>query len=152
LPGGAVVLVHTLSDNKLRIQQQVRDTIERHGGHLGSVGSVHYMFAQKGEIIFKSQISNPKSQEELELQIIDLGIEDVEIGGDTWIVFCDPKKTFEIRQGLEKMGLQVELAQLIMKPTILVPVTDPAKLAAIEETLSNLTDLDDVQNVFTNYA
>ncbi len=146
LPGGAAVLVHTLSDNKLRTQQQVRDIVEKNGGHMGSVGSVHYMFAPKGEIVIKSP------SDERELEIIDLGVDDIERDGETWIIYSDPKKTFEIKTGLEKLGLQIESVQLTMKPTTIVEVVDPGKLAQIEEILTKLDDLDDVANVFTNYA
>lgn len=142
LPGGAAVLVHTLSDNKLRTQQQVRDILEKNGGAMGSVG---YLFKQVGEIIFKAP-------DELELQIIDLGIDDLEKDGETWTIYCDSKKTFEIKTGLEKLGLRSESAQLIMKPTVMVEVAEPKKMAQLEDILNKLDDLDDVQNVFTNYA
>lgn len=147
LPGGAAVLVQTLSDNKLRTQQQVRDVLDRNGGSMGSIGSVGYMFAHKGELVVKGNISD-----EQELAMIDLGIEDFEKDPEGLIVYCDPKKTFEIKTGLEKLGFVVESAQLIMKPTTEVAVSDPEKLAAIETILEKLDDLDDVQNVFTNYA
>lgn len=146
LPGGAAVLVHTLSDNKLRTQQQVRDTVEKNGGVMGGLGSVSYMFEHKGEIIV------PAGTDEKELEVIDLGIDDIEKEGDNWIIFCDAHKTSEIKKGLEKLGLKVESAQMIMKPTIMVEVTDPEKITQIEEILTKLDDLDDIQNVFTNYA
>lgn len=153
LPGGAAVLVSTLSDNKMRSQQSVREAIEKSGGNIGSVGSVSYLFSQKGEVRFR--LSNgSKSQEDQELQIIDVaGIEDLEDdqeGG--WIAFCDKDQTFTVKDRLEAIGYTVSDAELSMKPLSLVEVADTELQTRIESILTKLSDLDDVQKVWTNYA
>lgn len=151
LPGGAAVLVQTLSDNKMRSQQAVREAIERSGGTMGSVGSVSYLFTQKGEVVFKIKDGGHKTKEDQELEIIDVGVdelEDDESGG--WIAYCDKDTTIEVKDRLESLGYVVSSAELTMKPLSQVEITDPDIQSRVETILTKLTDLDDVLKVWTN--
>lgn len=151
-PMGVAVLVQVLTDNKLRTVQRVREIFVKGGGVMASQGAVGYLFAPKEELIVKPQASNPKSQEEQELEIIDLGIEDIEQDGDQLVVYCDKDKTTELKAKLEGIGFEVVGADLIMKPTGLVEVSDREERGKIESILEKLEELDDVQKVWTNYS
>jgi YebC/PmpR family DNA-binding regulatory protein len=149
LPAGVAVMVQTLSDNKLRSQQAVRDVIEKNGGTLGSAGSVGYLFSHVGEIVADL---GSKNAEEAELEVIDLGVDDVSVEEGKLYVYGSREKTMEIKDGLEKMGYTIVSADLIMKPLSFVEVEDGDKRTQIELILEKLEDLDDVVKVFTNYS
>ncbi len=83
---------------------------------------------------------------------MDLGVDDVEAEEGKILIYCDKDKTFEIKNKLEQMGYTVEVAELVMKPMAQVVVEDAEMRVRIETILEKLTDLDDVQKVWTNYA
>lgn len=147
LPGGATVMIQSLTDNRLRTTQQVREILDRGGGRLAGQGAVGYLFRQLGEIV---ALPTSKSVEEAELEIIDLGVEDVDIEEGKLIIHTGFDKTFEVKKQLEGLGYQVVSADLIMHPTTLVQVTVDVQ-AKIEVILEKLDDLDDVQKVWSNY-
>jgi len=153
LPGGAGVLVQALTDNKLRTAQQVREVIEKSGGRMGGSGSVSYMFVMRGELKAKYSGTAAKSKDDQELEIIDLGIDEIEDGEEGyWWIYCDKDKTFEIKRKLEEAGYSVEEADLAMKPTTTIEAGAPDTRERIVNILENLEDLDDVHKVWTNYA
>ncbi|KKW00001.1 MAG: transcriptional regulator, partial [Candidatus Amesbacteria bacterium GW2011_GWA1_48_9] len=118
LPGGAAVIIETVTDNKLRTAQEIKTLLDKGGGSLGSSGAVGYLFNQLGELKVKVRDTSLKSMDEQELEMIDLGIEDVEVVEDGFLIYCEPKKTFEIKQRLEDLGYEVESADLVMKPFV----------------------------------
>lgn len=148
LPGGAAVLVQTLSDNRLRTAQQVREIIDKGGGNMASQGAVGYMFSQLGEII---AINPNKDLQEAELEIIDLGVEDVDVEEGKLVIHTPFDKTSEIKEKLEGMGYRVESIEIIMHPTTLISVDENTQ-SRIETMLEKLEDLDDVQKVWSNYS
>ncbi|MEK9200564.1 MAG: YebC/PmpR family DNA-binding transcriptional regulator [Patescibacteria group bacterium] len=152
LPGGAAIMVETLSDNKLRTAQEVRLALEKGGGTFASTGSVGYMFSHVGELRVKSQVSNLKSQEEQELDFIDAGAADIIKDDSGWDVYCDKDQTFEIKEKLDESGYIVESAELIYKPTTYNEVSDETTLEKIGKIVEAIEDLDDVAHVWTNLA
>lgn len=149
LPGGAAVLIQTLSDNHLRTGQEVRGILDKGGGSFGSSGSVSYLFTQLGEVVVN--IKPEISAADQELELIDAGAEDIEEEQGKFIIHCEPKKTFEVREKIESLGYQVESADLIMHPITLITVDAEAQIK-IENILEKIEDLDDVQKVYSNYA
>ncbi len=147
-PGGIGILVSAITDNKLRTAQKVREVLDKGGGTMGNSGSVSYLFSQKGEIIVKTA----KSAEEAELEIIDLGVDDVEAFEGGLVIYCDKDKTSVMKENLEKIGYQIESTELVMKPTILVNVPVIEQQQKIAAIIGKLEDLDDVHKVWSNYA
>lgn len=145
IPGGAAVIVMAVTDNKLRTAQQIREVLDKNGGSLGSQGAVAYLFSQKGELMIKAR-------DEQELEIIDLGVDDIEKENEDWLLYCDKDQTFEIKEKLEKLGYAVLSVELVMKPIATVEINDLETRNKIENILERLEDLDDVQKVWTNYA
>lgn len=127
LPGGVAIMVEGLTDSKLRLAQEVRMALEKHGGTMGSIGSVHYLFNHLIEIQAKN-------------------------GDDRWELECTNDKFHETKADLESMGYVVESVEYVYKPIVEVSVTDPEVQAKIETILNILDDLDEVTKVWTNYA
>lgn len=138
-PGGVAVIVEALTDNKLRTAQAVRTVIEKNRGTLGGSGAVSYMFEQKGEL----RIVNQELGDEDELKMIDLNADEILKDDKEWVVYCHKDKTFETKEGLEKLGYKVLGMELVMKPTTLVD-------GQAEKMVEQLEKLDDVHKVWTN--
>jgi YebC/PmpR family DNA-binding regulatory protein len=151
LPAGCAVMVSAVTDNKARTAQQIRSFLEKHGGTMAGAGAVGYLFKSVGEIRVKEMDIAKKSLEDQELEMIDLGVEDVEQEGGDILIYCQRDNTWNIRSRLENLGYQIDGTELIMKPDSLVEVADKSTQEKIEEILQGLEDLDDVTHVFTNY-
>lgn len=152
LPGGCAVIIEAVTDNRTRCAQQVRLVLEKHGGTMGSSGSVSYLFSPMGFVRVKAKAIGDKPLDEQELEIMDVdGIEDIETDSESINIYCDREKTYEIREKLVKLGWDVETAELIMKPATFVEIGELEKQQKIDETVEALEELDDVTHVFTNY-
>jgi len=149
LPGGAALLVEVLTDNKLRTAQQVRTTLEKAGGTMGSLGSVGYLFEQVGEVVVDLE---QKSVDEAELAAIDSGAKEVEAEEGRMYVITAHDEVFTVKERLEKQGLRVESAQLVMKPTSFVEIESEEKRLSIDDIISKIEEIDEVINTWHNYA
>jgi YebC/PmpR family DNA-binding regulatory protein len=148
-PGGVGVVVETVTDNKARTAQQVRSVLENANGSMGVSGSVSHQFSRKGELILES---DPKNTEKIELEAIDLGAEDFEIEDEALIIYCEKEKFLNLKSGLEKLGYQIKQSELILKPQVMMEITDPEMRTRVEGMIERLEELDDVVKVWTNYA
>ncbi len=149
VPGGAAVMIETVTDNKARTVQLVRNVMENGGGTLGGSGAVSYLFIPLGELVMDTE---GKNAEQAELDAIDAGVNDFEADGLKLILYCDRDKIFLLKEAMEKKGYRVESAELVMKPEVLVEVTDPDVRGKVENLLEKIEELDDVSKVWTNYA
>jgi YebC/PmpR family DNA-binding regulatory protein len=112
-PGGGAVLVNVLTDNRNRTVSGIRNIFTRSGGSLGESGCVGWLFQQRGVINVKAE---DRDKDELSLQAIDLGAEDVNVEGDYVTVYTTPAKLEEVRTALEKEKITVESAEVSMIP------------------------------------
>ena len=142
---GAAVIVDCMTDNKTRTVADVRHALTKHGGNLGTDGSVSFLFKHCGQLVFAPGTSEDKVME----AAIDAGAEDV-IGNDDGSVevITPPNDFLAVKGALEKAGLKPELAEVTMKPTVENALTgdDAAKM---QKLLDALEALDDVQEVYT---
>jgi len=145
-PSGVAILVQALSDNRNRTLQEVRNTFSRSGGSLGDSGCVAWLFESKGLITAETKDSDA---EELALQAIDAGAEDVNIDGDPIEIYTKPEELEIVRAALEQQNLAIASAELSMIPKTMVEAEEKAALQALK-LLDKLEGLDDVQHVFTN--
>jgi YebC/PmpR family DNA-binding regulatory protein len=143
--GGAAVMVDCLTDNRTRTVAEVRHAFTKHGGNLGSDGSVAYLFKHRGQFVFA-----PGSSEERIMEAaLEAGAEDVATNDDGSIeVLCAPNDFHAVKAGLEKAGLKPELAEVTMKPVneIYLVGGDAQRMRGLLEALESL---DDVQDVYT---
>src|SRR3954451_20811614 len=145
-PGGVAVLVEALTDNRNRTSSEVRHIFAKHGGNLGEPGSVAWTFEKKGELV----VGAPRYSEDALLAAIDAGAEDVALDGDVWEVVTAPADLTAVRTALEGAGVELDSAELVMRPTTRTPVeeSDVPRLMRLIETLE---DHDDVQAVHANF-
>jgi YebC/PmpR family DNA-binding regulatory protein len=145
-PGGAAVLVSTLTDNRNRTVAEVRHQFTRAGGNLGETGSVGWQFDAKGLISVNVNGGDP---EEIALQAIDAGAEDVDVQGETIEIRTEPADLESVRQHLESAGLEVENADYAMVPKAPLELDEKVAVQTLR-LLDGLEDLEDVQRVYSN--
>ncbi|MCH9847603.1 MAG: YebC/PmpR family DNA-binding transcriptional regulator [Betaproteobacteria bacterium] len=146
--GGAAVIIDTMTDNKVRTVAEVRHALSKHGGNLGTEGSVAFQFKHCGQLIFA-----PGTDEDHVMELaLDAGAEDVVTDDEGAIeVLCAPGDFEAVKAALEAAGLIAEMAEITMRAdnTIDIAGDDAAKM---QKLLDALEDLDDVQDVFHNAA
>jgi YebC/PmpR family DNA-binding regulatory protein len=146
--GGAAVMIDCMTDNRTRTAAEVRHALAKHGGNLGTDGSVAFMFKHCGQFLFA-----PGTPEDQVMEAaLEAGAEDVLANDDGSVeVICAPGDFPAVREALEKAGLKAEVAEVTMKATAETGLTgDDA--ARMQKLLDALDDLDDVQSVYTTAA
>src|SRR3990170_7110653 len=148
-PFGIAVIVETLTDNKNRTVADIRHVFSAKGGNLGETGSVNWMFEKMGVIRITS--SPDATQDHMLELLLDYDINDITGNGDFIQITCAPKVLAVVQQILKEAKLHVESAELewVAKTTISLGAEEESKAL---EFLSELEDIDDVQNVYTNLA
>ena len=144
-PGGAAVIADCLTDNRTRTVAEVRHAFTKHGGNLGSDGSVAYLFKHCGQFVFAPGTSEEKVMD----AALEAGAEDVVANDDGSIeVVCAPNDFHTVQAALEKAGLKPEVAEVTMKPAA-EATPAPADVPRLRGLLDALESLDDVQEVYT---
>ena len=152
-PHGIAVLVECATANNNRTVANVRSYFNKFGGSLGTSGSVDYMFDRKSVFRFKSV--KPYDLEELELEMIDYGVEEIfeeedEDGNKTICVYGEFTSFNEIQKYIEENGFELVSAEFTRLPnTELVDLT-PEQRAEVDKLVEKIEEDDDVQYVFTN--
>ncbi len=146
--GGAAIMVDTMTDNRVRTVAEVRHAFSKHGGNMGTEGSVVFQFKHCGQIIYA-----PGTNEDKVMEIgLDSGAQDVITDEDGAIEVLTEVADFEsVKAALEGAGLVAEMAGVTMRAenTIELNSEDAAKM---QKLLDVLEDLDDVQDVYHNAA
>jgi len=144
--GGAAIIVDTMTDNRVRTVAEVRHAFSKHGGNMGTEGSVAFQFKHCGQLIFAPGTSEDKVMD----VALEAGAEDVVTDDDGAIEVLTAPGDFEaVKNALEAAGLKPEVAEVTMRPenTIELGGDDAAKM---QKLLDALEDLDDVQEVYHN--
>jgi YebC/PmpR family DNA-binding regulatory protein len=143
---GAAVIVDCLSDNRTRTVAEIRHAFAKHGGNLGTDGSVAFLFKHCGQIVFA-----PGTDENKLIEVaLDAGAEDIVDNDDGSIeVVTGPHEFVAVREALTKAGLQPGFAEVTMKPLTDVALSGDDG-ARMQKLLDEFEALDDVQNVYTN--
>lgn len=156
-PGKVAYIVEAVTDNKMRTLQEVRNIFDRAGGAMGNTGSVLYMFESMGEIKVRSKGG---SIEEEELELIDLGAEDVEEyeesddAGKTiqkYLVYTKSPELNTMSKSITQSGFEVEESSLVMKPKITQEIPDKETAKKVIDFTQRLEESDDIQKVFPNF-
>jgi len=144
--GGAAIIVDTMTDNRVRTVAEVRHAFSKHGGNMGTEGSVAFQFRHVGQLVFA-----PGTDEEQVMEAaLEAGAEDVITGDDGAIEVLTAPGDFEaVQQALSAAGLVPDLAEVTMRAdnTIALEGDDAARM---QKLLDVLEDLDDVQEVYHN--
>jgi YebC/PmpR family DNA-binding regulatory protein len=147
-PGGVALMVDCLTDNPTRTVADVRHALGKHGGHLGTSGSVGYLFSRIGEIAI-DLAGDAAGEEKVMDAALAAGAEDV-VSQDGWVEVLTVAESFEpVKKALQAAGLNPFRADIVMRPATTVELAgeDAQSVSALIE---RLQDLDDVQQVYTN--
>lgn len=144
-PGGVAIMVEAATDNRNRTAPDVRAAFSKHGGSLGTTGSVAYQFLHRGVISVPT--TDPDS---VTLDAIESGAEDVEDADGQLIVYTKSSELDAVRRGLIEKGHNPESADLSYEPSSTVAVTDAKTATTLMKLLDALDDLDDVTNTHMN--
>ncbi|WP_332738924.1 YebC/PmpR family DNA-binding transcriptional regulator [Hydrogenophaga sp.] len=144
--GGAAVIIDTMTDNKVRTVAEVRHAFSKHGGNLGTDGSVAFQFKHCGQLVFA-----PGTSEDQVMEVaLEAGADDVITDADGAIeVLTSPTEFEAVKDALEAAGLRPEIAEVTMRAenTVVLTGDDAVRM---QKLLDVLEDLDDVQGVFHN--
>ena len=143
--GGSAVIVECLTDNKNRTAGDVRHAFDKHGGALGSLGCVSYLFKRKGVVL----VVDTKDVETLMLDAIEAGAVDVAEDEDSVEIITEPNKHNEMRDTLASKGYNVVSADTELVPDMHVDLNGE-QLPKFQRMIDALEDLDDVQEVYHN--
>ncbi len=146
-PSGIAVIVETATDNKNRTTAEVKNIFERGGGSVASPGAVSFQFKQVGLVTVK-KTDNPEEQI---LNLMDMGVDDIEEAIDVIEVYTELEKLREVRNKIEKGGFTVSSEELIMKPLNEVKIENENKAQQILKFMGSLEDHNDVQKVYSNF-
>ncbi len=148
-PGGAALLIETLSDNRNRTVSEIRHVLSKNGGSLGEAGCVAWMFEKKGYIL----VEKSKADEDTLLSLVlDAGAEDMENDPkeDNYEITASPENLNTVKEALVKGGIPVSVAEITMLPKSYVPLEGSTSEQMVR-LLDALEDNEDVQNVYSNF-
>ncbi|MGN6798562.1 MAG: YebC/PmpR family DNA-binding transcriptional regulator [Gaiellaceae bacterium] len=147
-PEGVAVIVEALTDNKNRTAADVRHLFSKHGGNLGTDGSVSWQFERRGVVVVAA---DGVDEEELFMAAADGGADDIEQDGTVFQITSAPEQFGAVRNAVEAAGFTVESAELMLVPKTTVAVDDETKARQVMRLVDALEENDDVQDVYANF-
>jgi len=148
-PHGVLIFIECMTDNNTRTVANVKNILTKHGGELLTNGSLEFMFDRKALIEFA--LKDDMDIEELELELIDAGLEEIEAEDGEVLVTADYTSFGTLTEALENMNIEITKANLERMANSPVSTTEEQQ-ADIDKILERLEDDEDVQKVFTNLA
>ena len=146
-PGGVAVIIDVLTDNRNRAVSEIRHAFTKNGGNLGETGSVGYMFSKKGLIIVeKSAVDEDKLTE----VVLEAGADDLSDEGDSWEVVTAPKELETVLAAVKAAGITPAHSEVTMIATTYTKL-EGNQASAMQRLLDTIEDLDDTQNVYSNF-
>jgi len=146
--GGVAIMIDATADNRVRTVAEVRHALSKHGGNLGTEGSVAFQFKHCGQLVF-----GPGQSEEQIMEVaLEAGAEDVITNDDGSIEVITEVASFETaRSALEAAGLQPDLADVTMRADAAIELSEEDAIR-MQKILDLLEELDDVQEIYHNAA
>ncbi len=148
-PHGVLIFVECATNNTTRTVANVKSYFNKAGGQMVPNGSLEFMFDRKA--IFEIKKTDAIDIEELELELIDAGLEEIDTEDDMIFVYGDYTNYGKLSSALDEMGIEVEKSSLQRIPTSPVEFTEE-QMVDIEKLLDKIDDDDDVQAVYNNIA
>ena len=146
--GGVAVMVDTMTDNKVRTVAEVRHALSKHGGNLGTEGSVAFQFKHCGQLLLAPGTSEDAVME----AALDAGADDVLVDEDGAVEVLTSPTAFEaVKAALDGVGLSAGMAEVTYRPEVTIDLNDDDRLK-MQKIIDALEELDDVQEVFHNAA
>ena len=146
--GGVAVMVDTMTDNKVRTVAEVRHALSKHGGNLGTEGSVAFQFKHCGQLL----LAPGTSEDEVMETALEAGADDVLVDEDGAVEVLTSPTAFEaVKAALDGVGLSAGMAEVTYRPEVTIDLNDDDRLK-MQKIIDALEELDDVQEVFHNAA
>lgn len=145
-PGGTALLVQVLTDNRNRAASEIRHIFTRGGGNMASANAVAWMFEKKGVVTLEANGKNP---DDLALELIDAGADDVKVEGHEIEAYTAPEQLKSLRDALEKRKIPLASAELAWIAKSPAEVGDDQAVQTMK-LMESLEEQDDVQKVYTN--
>jgi YebC/PmpR family DNA-binding regulatory protein len=146
-PGGAAMLVETLTDNRNRTVGEIRHIFGKYGGNLGEANSVAWMFEKKGLVV----VNKAKADEEkLMAAVLDAGADDMKDDGSAWEIVSTPDTHHAVVEAVKALGIEPDEAQIAMLPQNYVKLEGRAAQQMLK-LMDVLEDHDDTKNIWSNF-
>lgn len=146
-PFGIAIFVETATDNTTRTVANVRSYFNKYGGSLGTTGSLEFLFDHK--CVFHITKKEGVSLDELELELIDYGVDELEEDENEIILYGEFAQNSTLQKYLEDQGYEITTSEFVRLPNDLKEVT-PEQRETLDKLIDKLEDDEDVQNVFHN--
>lgn len=146
-PEGVAMMIHTITDNRNRSVSNVRTIMTKNGGNLGELGSVAWMFERKGYALVEGSAAK---MDEIELQLIEFGADEIERDGDVFEVYTDQMELANFVKALEGVGIKPQESKLTWRPKNTVAINEAEKAKKLFNLIEKLEEDDDVVEVFVN--
>jgi YebC/PmpR family DNA-binding regulatory protein len=144
-PGGTAIMAEVATDNINRTYPMVKLAFSKHGGNIAEKGAVAFQFDHK------CMIRVAGKGDELLMQALEAGAEDVQEEGDESVIYTEPAELAKVRDALREQGLEVKEAELTYVPNTTVEVTDKDTAGKIMRLMDALDDIDEVTNTHVNF-
>ena len=145
---GVAIMIECLTDNKNRAAAEVRTTVSRNGGNMADPGSVAYNFHRKGIVVVPK--GDDVTEDDVLAAVLDAGAEEVVDDGDKFEVFSEAQDLVATRTALQTAGIDYDSADIAFVPQLKIEV-DAATARKVFHLIDALEELDDVQNIYSNY-
>lgn len=148
-PHGIAIFVETATDNTTRTVANIRSYFNKHGGTLGTTGSLEFMFEHK--CVFHVAKKENMNLENLELELIDFGVDEVDEDEDEIVIYGDFAQNAAIQKYLEEQNYEINSSEFVRIPNDLKHL-NPEQTEAVNKLIEKIEEDEDVQNVFHNMA
>jgi YebC/PmpR family DNA-binding regulatory protein len=146
-PGGAALIIETMTDNKNRTVGEIRHMLEKYNGNLASSNAVAWMFSKRGYVVVDKKGAD---EEQLLSVALDAGADDMADDGDTWEITSDPGAFEAVRDAVKGLGVEPATAQVAMIPQNYVKL-EGKEASQMIKLMEVLEEHDDVQHVWSNF-
>jgi YebC/PmpR family DNA-binding regulatory protein len=146
--GGIAVVVKVLTDNKNRSIAEVRHAFTKANASMADQGAVSRMFQRKGQIYIDKDKTDELTLMDL---VLEAGAEDLKPDGDQFEIITDPNDFDAVSDAITKAGIDMAESEITLIPDLVVEVTDVSQAQSIMKFVEALEELDDVQDVYTNF-
>ncbi|MDA2935746.1 YebC/PmpR family DNA-binding transcriptional regulator [Patescibacteria group bacterium AH-259-L05] len=147
-PGGSVIVIEALTDNKNRTLGSLRRIFNKYGGKLGEQNSVLWMFERKGIIRIVLDMDDEKKQD-IQLKVIEAGAQDISEEDDELVIYTSPEYLEKVKKDLEKQGIEVDYAEVEWFAKDLISISEQAQ-KKVDSIFEELDDEPDVSDYYTN--
>ena len=146
-PHGVAVLAEMSTDNRNRTASEIRSIVTKSGGSIATQGSVTRLFHRKGQIIVPRDGAD---EDQLMEAALEAGAEDFKTDPQGFEVLTDPAHFEPVHKQIEARGIKAAVAEVTALPSVTVPLSDAATVAAVGRLIEALEDHDDVKEVYSN--